>query len=121
MKKIILTTALLFSLSTLMFAQFGGTPPTPEESAKRTTEWMKSELKLTDGQVVKVDSINLVFAKKQTEQFQNAQGGDRDARMAAFSKLNDERTVAFEKVLTKEQLDAYKVGAESRRGGGRRN
>ncbi|MDR3219295.1 MAG: hypothetical protein LBU22_10060 [Dysgonamonadaceae bacterium] len=130
MKKIVLTAVLLLSMSALIFAQQprGGNRSTPEETAKRTTEWMTGELKLTPEQVVKVDSINLVFAKKQAEQFQRGgQGGDRETRMAAFQKLNSEKEVALEAVLSKEQMDAYKKALETRGnrpgggGGGRGN
>lgn len=127
MKKIVLTAVLLLSMSALIFAQQprGGNRSTPEEMAKRTTEWMTAELKLTPEQVVKVDSINLVFAKKQAEQFQNGPGGDREARMAAAQKLNSEKEVALKPVLSKEQMEAYKKALEERRnrpgGGGRGN
>ncbi|GHT07659.1 hypothetical protein FACS189426_01490 [Bacteroidia bacterium] len=123
MKKFVFIAVLLLSMSTLTFAQFpgGGTPPTPEESAKRNTERMTTELKLTPEQVVKVDSINLVFAKRQTELFQKAQGGDRSQMREEMQKLNTEREAAYAKVLTKEQLETYKKGVAERRanrGGG---
>ena len=38
---------------------------TPEERAKRESDWMKTDLALTDKQIPQVDSINLKYAKKQ--------------------------------------------------------
>ncbi|GHT50235.1 hypothetical protein FACS189440_17290 [Bacteroidia bacterium] len=131
MKKFLFTAVLLLSMVTLTFAQGpgGGNRLTPEESAKRQTEWMKTELKLTADQVVKVDSINLVFAKRQAELFQKAQnGGDRTQMREDFQKLAEEQAKALELVLTKEQMEAYKKRLETQRanrgnrgGGGNRN
>lgn len=117
MKKFVFTTVLLLSMVTLTFAQGQGgrNRLSPEESAKRQTEWMKNDLKLTADQVVKVDSINLVFAKRQAELFQKAQGGDRSQMREDFQKLAAEQEKALATVLTKEQLDAYKKRLEEQR------
>jgi Spy/CpxP family protein refolding chaperone len=118
MKKFVFVAVLLLSMTTLTFAQFpgGGTPLSPEESAKRNTERMTTDLKLTPDQVAKVDSLNLVFAKRQTALFEKAQGGDRSQMRDEMQKLNTEREAAYAKVLTKDQLETYKKLQQERRG-----
>jgi hypothetical protein len=124
----LLSAVLLLSIATFAFAQRpggggGGTRSTPEETAKRTTEWMTKELKLTEKQIPKVDSINLVYAKRQSELFRNAQGGDRSQMREAAQKLNTEKETALKPILTEKQLEAYKKELEKQRaarGGGRR-
>jgi hypothetical protein len=123
MKKFLFV-AFLLSASTVMFAQNQGGQRQfdPAESAKRQTEWMKTELKLTAKQVAPVDSINLVYAKKQAELFQN-RDGDREQRRQAMTELNTKKEAALSKVLTKEQLETYKKQAQERMGrrGGNRD
>jgi Spy/CpxP family protein refolding chaperone len=138
MKKVLML-AVLLCASTVIFAQNeerregGRREFNPEDFAKRQTEWMKKELSLTDAQTKKVDSINLVFAKKQQEQFANRQrGGEnqtdaerqaaREKRMKEMQDLNAKRDSAYAKVLTKEQLETYKKKSEEMRSqfGGRR-
>jgi len=76
---------------------------------------MKTELKLTDTQAASVDSINLVYAKKQGELFQQGGGGgDREAMREKMTALNAEKEKAFAATLTEEQLAKYK---ENPRGG----
>jgi Spy/CpxP family protein refolding chaperone len=124
MKKIALFVLLLFS-STVIFAQSegrGNRQFNAEEYAKRQTEWMKKELSLTETQIAPVDSINLLYAKKQQELFQNG-GTDRDKRRQAIAELTTKKNEAFAKVLTKEQLETYKKKSEellSRRQDGNR-
>lgn len=116
--------AVLLCASTVIFAQEQRGERRqfdPAETAKRQTEWMKTELKLTDKQVAPVDSINLVYAKKQGELFQN-RDGDREARRQAMTDLNTKKEAALGKVLTKEQLETYKKRVQEgfgRRGGNR--
>jgi Spy/CpxP family protein refolding chaperone len=109
MKKFILFTVFLLS-STLIFAQAprgGGQRSSPEEIAKRNTEWMTKDLKLTPEQVAPVDSINLLYAKAQQALFQS-NVSDREKLREAFTALNGEKEKAFEKVLTKDQFEQYK-------------
>ena len=107
MKRILLTIACLLVVSATMFAQRGNTQRTPEENAKRTTERMKTELNLTAEQVAPVDSINLVFAKAQAKLMEKANGDFASVR-DDMQKLNALRLKAYEKVLTDEQIEAYK-------------
>jgi hypothetical protein len=117
MRKMILMAVLLLSITSLIQAQSPGrgNQPTPEESAKRQTEWMTTDLSLTKEQVVVVDSINLVFAKLQSELFQKASGGDRSQLRDAFQKLASDKEKELGKVLSKEQLEAYRKSLEKQR------
>ena len=117
MKKILLVIVCLFVVLATVSAQQGNRGNrggTPEENAKRTTEWMKTELKLTAKQVAPVDSINLVIAKAQAKLRESANGNFSSMR-EANQKLEDDRVKAFEKVLTKEQLEGYKKQMQERR------
>ena len=118
MKKSLLLAVLLFTAFTISYAQGGRQQSTPEERAKRTTEWMKTELKLTQEQVVQVDSINLDYAKKQQALRDDAKG-DRSKIREAMTTLTKERETAFAKVLTKEQMEAYKKKVSERRNNAR--
>ena len=106
MKKILLLTIVLLS-SAFLYAQEGRQRMTVEERAKSVTEWMKTELKLTTEQVAPVDSINLLFTKAQQLLFQSADG-DRSKIRESMDGLEKEKDAAFSKVLTPEQLEAYK-------------
>ncbi len=105
MKKILLLSVVIFA-SFSIFAQ-GGQRMSVEDRAKRTTEWMKTELKLADQQVTPVDSINLLFAKAQQRLFQAAEG-DRDKVREQMTALEKEKENALSKVLTPDQLETYK-------------
>ncbi|MDR1738574.1 MAG: DUF4890 domain-containing protein [Candidatus Symbiothrix sp.] len=118
MKKSVFT-ALLLCASTMIFAQPGQRGQVnPEEMAKRQTERMKTELKLSDEQVVLVDSINVAYAKKQAELFQSS-GDDREAMREKMMALNTEKNKAIEAVLTEEQVKKFKESNAQRMGGGR--
>jgi len=106
MKKILLAIACLLVVSATIFAQ-PGNRRTPEENAKRMTERMTTELNLTPEQVAPVDSINLVFAKAQAKLVENANGDFASIR-DDMRKLSALRVEAYEKVLTPEQIEAYK-------------
>lgn len=95
---------------------------TIEERAKRITEWMVTELSLTEDQVAPVDSINLLFTKTQQILLQAADG-DREKIREAMTALETEKTEALAKVLTSEQLENYKKKSsemKNQRNSGRR-
>ncbi|MDR1762617.1 MAG: DUF4890 domain-containing protein [Dysgonamonadaceae bacterium] len=123
MKKFLLM-ALLLCGSTVMFSQRPGGGPgggqfSPEDFAKRQTEWMTKELNLTDAQIAPVDSVNLLYAKKQQELFKP--DGDREAMREAMQTINAEKEAAFAKILTEEQFKTYKEKSREmfgRRGNG---
>ena len=140
MKKVLFGFICLLALSLTVSAQQGQggnrQMPTPEESAKRLTDQFKTDFKLTDQQVPKVQEINLTFSKEQTKLFETMRnggggGGDFTAMREQITKLETQRGAALEKVLTKEQMDAYKKYLADRpqmgrqggggQGGGNRN
>jgi len=116
MKKCLFAFVCLLAVTLSVSAQPGGgqrVQRSPEENAKRMTERMTTELKLTPEQVTPVDSINLVFAKAQAQLFEKANGDFASVR-EDMQKLNALRLEAYGKVLTQDQLDAYKKMMEER-------
>ena len=111
MKKVLFGIVCLLVLSLTASAQpgQGGNRQrlSPEESAKQYTETLKTELKLTATQIAPVTSVNLEYAKEFAKLRENA-GGDFSSMRESMQKLEEKRTTAFEKILTKEQVDAYK-------------
>lgn len=101
----------LLSIS-VVFSQLpqsgGGQRITVEERAKKITEWMTTELDLTQEQIHPVDSVNLLFAKVQQSYFQ-AVDGDWDKLREAMITLEKEKENALSKILTEEQLENYKT------------
>lgn len=122
MKRFLFLSICLFIISfTVSAQQF--TQRTPEENAKRMTDRMTTELNLTPEQVTPIDSINLVFAQAQAKLIEKANGDFASVR-EDMQKLNALRLDAYSKVLTDEQLEAYKKMMENRmrnRGEGRGN
>ena len=107
MKKRLLLAVLLLSLISWSYAQRGGQRMTVEERAKQITEWMTTELNLTNEQIAPVDSINLVFTKAQQVLFQSAEG-DRSKIRESMAALEEEKVKSFSEILTKEQIELYK-------------
>jgi hypothetical protein len=114
MKRIALLMSLLLITGALAFAQrpeggrgAGRGQLSAEEIAKRNTDWMKTDLNLTEAQIAPVDSINLLYAKAQVALFQAA-GGDRETIREAMRELGAKKEEALSAVLTEEQLDLYK-------------
>ena len=119
MRKFLMAIICLFIVSSTVFAQRQNQQRSPEESAKQTTEWMKTELNLTPEQVAPIDSINLVYALAQAKLFEGANGDFASVR-DDMQKLNALRLEAYAEVLTADQLQAYNKAMEERRnrGGG---
>lgn len=97
-------------------------PPSPEEMAKRETEWMKTELALTPEQLTSVSAINLKYANKMSEIFQQSQG-NMDSVREKMKELRAQKEDEFAKVLTPEQLKKYQESAAKHRPrpGGQKN
>lgn len=89
----------------LLFSQ--PQPPTPEAMAQRETEWMTTELELTEDQVAKVDPINLKYAEKIVELFQGGTGGDFEALREKMNEMNAQKRTEFEDILTADQVKKY--------------
>jgi hypothetical protein len=109
---------LLFLLSLAAFAlafNLTAQPPSAEEMAKRETESMKAELKLTPEQLTSVEAINLKYAKIRSEMFQQGQGGDFEQMRKTMEENQKQKRAELEKVLTADQLKSYDVMMENRR------
>jgi len=74
-----------------------------EERAKNETELMKKELNPTAEQLAKLDSLNLVHAKKMDELLASA-GGDREKIRDVMQTTMNEKLTAMQKILTDEQF-----------------
>ena len=128
MKKMLFGIVCLLVLSMTVSAQpgQGRQQRTPEESAKQYTETLKTQLNLTAKQVTQVEPINLEYAKAAAKLRENSQG-DFASMREPMQKLEDKRVDAFAKILTDEQLQAYKKYLADRpqrgpgQGGQRRN
>jgi len=117
MKKFLFAIVCFLVVSLTVSAQRDGNRLSPEESAKRMTERMTTELNLTPEQVVPIDSINLVFAKAQAQLRENANGDFASIR-EDMRKLGALRLEAYEKILTDEQIQAYQKIMEERQRAG---
>ena len=117
MKRLLFLIVCLLIVSAAAFAQPQMQMGTPEEMAKRQTERMTTELKLTTQQVPQVEAINLSMAKERAEMMEKA-GGDFSAMQSDMQKLNEKTTEALSKILTSEQMELYRNSATQRRGGG---
>ena len=120
MRKVLFGFICLLALSFSVSAQQGGgqrQQRTPEESAKQYTETLKTELKLTAAQVASVEAANLAFFKESAKMRESLAGGggggDMTAMREASQKLQTQRTEAFKKVLTNEQMQAYQKYLEA--------
>ena len=128
MKRIGMLTFIVLLNGGIMFSQppqGGAQRMTVEERAKRTTEWMITELSLTQEQIAAVDSINLLFTRVQQTYFQSVDG-DRDKIREAMLTLGKEKEEALSKVLTPKQMEDYRFKTQElmnnrnpRRGGSR--
>ena len=117
MKKLLVICGLLFSVVTFANAQQGGQGQggpgrrqmlTPEERVKLLDE----KVKLTDDQKTKVTEAYTAAAaeqKKSREEAMASGGGDRDAMMAKFQKMQADLDTKIKAILTDEQKAAYKT------------
>jgi hypothetical protein len=71
----------------------------PAKGAKKQTEWMKTELSLSDDQAAKVESINLTYAQKRKEL--------REQMHKQMKGLEEDKNKELTTVLTKEQISKY--------------
>jgi hypothetical protein len=90
-------------------------PPSPEEMAKFETDWMKTSLKLTSVQLPKIDAINLKYAKKMGEMFQNVPDGDFSVMEKKMNEMESQKRTEFQTILTPDQLKIYDKAVDERR------
>ena len=106
--------ALMSIFATSMYAQgnqpgMGRGNATPEERAKRQTDRMKDDLKLTATQEPKVLAINLKYANKMEDVRKIA---DTAAQRKAVMNINKQKEAELKGVLTAEQLKGYQKEVE---------
>ena len=75
------------------------------KSPKKHLEQLKSELNLSDAQVADIKKIGEETKEKMIAL--KKEEGDWESKKEAFKKLKEEKTAAFEKVLTPEQLEKF--------------
>ena len=107
MKKIMLFSFLLVPLLTLVLSVSAQDkqPMNPQEKAQKLTDWMKTNLKLTDDQVAKVQPNNLKYAQKMADTKNSTQ--DQNAKMAAMKADEEAKDTELKAVLTPEQFTAW--------------
>ncbi len=113
-KTLFLTLSFLFA----MFLAVGAQPPSAEEMAKMQTDEMKSSLNLSADQLTKVDAINLKYAKKISEMFQQGPPSDFEEVRKKIEEIEKAKRAELEKVLTADQLKKYDQMQEERRKNG---
>ncbi len=104
MRRIIFSGILLMFLAQGTFAQNFGMQLTPEERAQMQTEWMKENLQLNDSQLVKVDTLNLEYARKM-EKIKEINGNL--SKLKAAKKTSEEKDKKLKKLLNEEQFKFY--------------
>ncbi len=85
--------------------------PKPEEMAKRQTKMMKDSLQLDEKQMVKVEAINLEYAKKTTKVLESEL--ERAEKMQEVQLINTNKDYEIKKCLTKEQAKRYQKMQEA--------
>lgn len=116
--------SMLLVVAGLSFAQ-QRTRSTPEESAKRTSERLAEELKLSAAQKDSVYAYSLAQSKAMQQAFQNNRDGDRQQMGEKMRELRTQTDKKILSVLDDNQKKAYTKLTEERanrmrQGGGRR-
>ena len=106
MKRIFLKSFLLIALFAFnhICAQ-KKTSSTPEERAGKLTEWMKTNLQLSDSQVSQVRDINLKYAKK-TQGLQTTTLS-RNEKMQVLKDNDKARDAELKNIFTADQYSTY--------------
>jgi len=109
MKKIAMLSFLLVPLLTLVLRVSAQDHPTmtPEDKAAKVTDWMKTNLKLTDDQVSKVQPINLKYAQKWADMKNGTE--DKKAKMDAMKADEAAKDAELKAVLTPEQFSTWQT------------
>lgn len=107
MKRNILTIVLAIILPGLCTRLHAQQEMTAAERSAKVTEWMKTNLKLTDAQVPQVDAINMKYANK-AEDVKNSTKTKKE-KMEAFKMDNEEKDAELKKVFTEDQYKTYQA------------
>jgi Spy/CpxP family protein refolding chaperone len=116
----VLATGAISAKAPAAYVQQGQGQATPEERAERQTKMMTEQLVLTADQTTKIKPIILARATEQSALRQKMQGGDREAMMGEYRKLNEKYNVQIKAILTAEQYTKYEANQSQMRGGGQR-
>lgn len=79
--------------------------PTASERSQKLTDWMKTNLSLTDEQVPKVQDINLKYANKMDELKSSSMG--KRQKMSALKSDDAAKDAELKGVLTDSQYQTY--------------
>jgi Spy/CpxP family protein refolding chaperone len=117
-KTLYLAVTALFAMALAVTAQPEGGPPSPEQMAKMETEQMKSGLNLNADQLAKVEAINLKYAQKMGEMFQQGPPSDFAEMQKKMEEINTQKRAEFAEFLSDEQMKKYdEMMAERRQRG----
>lgn len=116
----VLATGAISAKTPAAFVQQGQGQASPEERAERQLTMMTETLTLTADQTTKLKPIILARSTEQSALRQKMQGGDREALMGEYRKLNEKYNAQIKAVLTAEQYTKYEANQAQMRGGGQR-
>ena len=116
----VLATGAISAKTPAAFVQQGQGQASPEERADRQLTMMTETLTLTADQTTKLKPIILARSTEQSALRQKMQGGDREALMGEYRKLNEKYNAQIKAVLTAEQYTKYEENQAQMRGGGQR-
>lgn len=89
---------------------------TPEETAKTTVEWMKTDLKIDEATQKKVYDVILKYTKQSSEERQKLmQAGDREAMRAKMTEITEARDKELKVVLGDKTFETFKAKEAERR------
>lgn len=89
---------------------------TPEETAKTTVEWMKTDLKIDEATQKKAYDVILKFAKQSADERQKLmQAGDREGMRAKMTEITEARDKELKVVLGDKTFEAFKAKEAERR------
>ena len=121
-QRFLLTVALVLTMGLGAYAQQGGGQQrrSPEERVKAMLERLTPELKLSQDQVVKLDTVFTRNFKELQKMREDAQASGNRPDREAFQKLNNDRDEKVKAILSEEQFKKYKEQQEAmrQRGGG---
>jgi hypothetical protein len=113
---VIILSTLMGSLSAQQGQMGQRVQRTPEEMAKSTVEWMKTDLKLDDATQTKVYDVVLKYAKQASEERQKLMpAGDRDAIRAKMTEITAARDKELKPILGDKTFDLFKTKENERR------
>lgn len=115
-----LSVIILSTLMSSLYAQQGQmgqrVQRTPEEVAKSTVDWMKTDLKIDDATQTKVYDVVLKYAKQASEERKKLMpAGDRDAMRAKMTEITAARDKELKVILGDKTFDLFKTKDNERR------